>query len=213
MSNGRIPSPRPSELDSARRRLYEQITGGPRSSGPQLFQIADEDGRLQGPFNAMLLAPAVGEPLQRLGSAIRYESRLTDRAREIAILVLASERLSDFEWYAHRAVGRHVGLSESELEALRIGSLSESFDRQEQLVRSVVLELVRSRGITDDTFTDAKAVLGLELMMELVILVGYYDLLDLSMRVWQTPLPKGVQSPFGPDGRHSMQSSEGDTSS
>jgi hypothetical protein len=30
-----------------------------------------------------------------------------------------------------------------------------------------------------------------------VVLVGYYDLLALSLRVFRTPLPAGEESPFG----------------
>jgi hypothetical protein len=33
-------------------------------------------------------------------------------------------------------------------------------------------------------------------LAELVVLVGYYDLLALSLRVWRTPLPAGENSPF-----------------
>jgi hypothetical protein len=32
--------------------------------------------------------------------------------------------------------------------------------------------------------------------MDLIALVGYYDLLALSLRVWRTPLPDGAEAPF-----------------
>ncbi|WP_239460169.1 carboxymuconolactone decarboxylase family protein [Nocardioides daejeonensis] len=43
---------------------------------------------------------------------------MTDRGREIAILMVAVATASDFEWYAHERVGLAVGLSEAELAAL-----------------------------------------------------------------------------------------------
>jgi 4-carboxymuconolactone decarboxylase len=53
--------PTPDELDPAQRELYETITGGPRAAGPSPFALVDAAGRLNGPFNAMLLAPELGQ--------------------------------------------------------------------------------------------------------------------------------------------------------
>ena len=51
---------------------------------PRAVDLVDEDGRLEGPFNAFLLQPRLGGPLQALGAAVRYGTSLSDRAREIA---------------------------------------------------------------------------------------------------------------------------------
>jgi 4-carboxymuconolactone decarboxylase len=105
-SGARIPRLAPAELDGEQRALYDAIAGGRRAQGPQLFRLTDADGRLEGPFNAFLLQPRLGSALQALGTAVRYETRLSDRCREIAILVVAAHWRSDFERYAHEAVGR-----------------------------------------------------------------------------------------------------------
>nr|BFE70573.1 hypothetical protein GCM10020092_038740 [Actinoplanes digitatis] len=73
--------------------------------GPQLFRLVGADGGLEGPFNAFLLQPRLGLALQALGAAVRYETGLADRAREIAILVVSAASDSAFERYAHEAVG------------------------------------------------------------------------------------------------------------
>ena len=111
----------PESLSETQRALYESIARGRRAQGPQLFRLTDEAGRLEGPFNAFLLQPAVGTALQALGAAVRYETALTDRARELAILVVAASSGSDFEWYAHEAVARSVGVSDEELLGVRAG--------------------------------------------------------------------------------------------
>ena len=65
MSDGaRIPKLPPAELDDEQRALYDAIAGGRRAQGPQLFRLADADGRLEGPFNAFLLQPRLGSALQ-----------------------------------------------------------------------------------------------------------------------------------------------------
>ena len=120
-SGARIPKLAPAELDPAQAELYQAIAGGRRAVGPQLFRLVDDAGRLEGPFNAFLLQPALGSALQALGSAVRYETGLDGRAREIAILVVANHWDSAFEWYAHEAVGRSLGLDDTDLAGLREG--------------------------------------------------------------------------------------------
>jgi 4-carboxymuconolactone decarboxylase len=106
----RLPHYRPSELDDAQRDLYDAITGGPRAAKPRPFPLTDAEGRLNGPFNAMLAAPPLGQALQRLGAAVRYETSLSARVREMAILAVAAHWDSAFERYAHEAVGRTAEL-------------------------------------------------------------------------------------------------------
>ena len=53
------------------RALYDDIVGGPRGTGPQHFPLTTPDGALTGPFGVMVHEPALGRPLQELGSAVR----------------------------------------------------------------------------------------------------------------------------------------------
>ena len=113
-SHGRLPWPTPDELRDDQRVVYEAIVGGPRGASSP-FALTDADGRLEGPFNAMLVTPAIGAATQELGAAIRYRTSLSARQREIAILTLAVLRRSEFEWYAHERVALRAGLSRNEI--------------------------------------------------------------------------------------------------
>jgi 4-carboxymuconolactone decarboxylase len=194
--HGRLPWPTPAELNEPRRAVYDAIAGGPRATGPQSFRLTDDEGRLEGPFNAMLVSPGVGLALQDLGAAVRYRTSLTDRAREIAILALAALRRSDFEWYAHERVGRRAGLTDEEMSALLTGDDPSSLSDDETVLLRTTRLLGTAGDLDDDAFATAEAVLGREQLAELLVLVGYYDLLALSLRVWRTPLPAGESSPF-----------------
>jgi len=194
--HGRLRWFAPDELDASARALYDRITGGPRASGPQAFALTDEDGRLNGPFNAMLVSPEVGAALQELGAAIRYKSALSARAREIAILELSALRRSAFEWYAHERVGKQAGLTDAEIAALHDGVAAPTLDPAETLVRELVRVLARERDLDESTFLRALERLGERALMDVIALVGYYDLLALSLRVWRTPLPAGAEPPF-----------------
>jgi alkylhydroperoxidase family enzyme len=176
--------------------VYAAIAGGPRAAGPQAFRLLDDAGRLEGPFNAMLLAPGVGLAVQALGAAVRYETTLSDRCREIAILALAAARRCEFEWYAHERVGRLVGLTDDEMKAIRTGQPPGFASATEVTTYDTVVVLVANGDLDDDQFARAGDVLGLAQLGELVTLVGYYDLLALSLRIFRTALPDGAQPVF-----------------
>src|SRR5215471_1586181 len=105
----RVPRLRPEQLTDEQRRLYQEVLDGPRGQGRQFFPLVDADGVLTGPFNAMLASPRVGTAVQRLGAALRYQTDLPDRIRELVILVVAAQLGSEFEWHAHESLARHHG--------------------------------------------------------------------------------------------------------
>lgn len=180
----------PAELDVQQRALYAEITGGPRSAGPQLFALTDAEGRLNGPFNAMLLSPDLGRALQELGAAIRYRSCLTDRIRETAILVVAQVWDSAFERHAHERVGAAAGLTETELLALREGRDPLLSDPVEHAAWAFTRTLAgRSGALDEGEYDKARATLGERPLFELSTLVGYYSTLALQLRVFAVPAP------------------------
>ena len=217
-SAARIPKLEPAALDEDQRALYDAIAGGRRAQGPQLFQLADSEGRLEGPFNAFLLQPRLGSALQALGSAVRYDTGLDDRCREIAILIVAAHWESEFEWYAHEAVGRSVGLGDAELAAVRDGRYTElTADRdgrpaagdgrpaagdgrpaalaaREAVVARTVAALAARGDLSDAEYREAVDHLGTPGLFELLTLVGYYATLALQLRVFRVPAPAAAHA-------------------
>lgn len=172
-------------LTDEQRALYDAIVGGPRANGAQLFALTDESGRLEGPFNAMLLSPSVGFCLQALGSAVRYRTELTSRIREIAILTVAHSWHCDFEIHAHEAVGRAAGLTDAELESLAAGDPGTLHDADERLAADTAAALVARSDLTAEEYSAALEGLGPSQLFELTTLVGYYATLALQLRVFR----------------------------
>jgi alkylhydroperoxidase family enzyme len=186
---GRLPWLTPDQLNQDQRRVYDAIIGGPRSKGPQVFKLVDDHGRLEGPFNSFLMNPTVGLAVQAVGAAIRYGSLLSDRQREIAILELAHLESCEFEKYAHERVGRELGLTEVEITALAEGAACSSFHEEDLIVRELVVALQGRRELDDELYLRALESLDYEGLADVVVLVGYYQMLALSLKVWRTPLP------------------------
>lgn len=184
MTTPRQPRLRPADLDTRQAALYRAITEGPRGRGPRPFDLTDDHGALVGPFGGFLLSPAVGDALQGLGVAVRYATALTDRTREMAILMVATRVGSAFEQHAHEAVGRACGLTEEQLRCLREGSTPELDDDRERAVVRITRALLDG-DVDDATWAACVPPLSAGAVFELTTLVGYYSTLALQMRTFR----------------------------
>jgi 4-carboxymuconolactone decarboxylase len=173
----------PAEFTPEQSALHRAIAGGPRAQGPQHFPLTADDGSLRGPFDLMLRSPAVGTAQQELGAAIRYRTGFTDRMRELAILLVAARWNSAFERESHEAIARAIGFGEDELAAIRAGEVS-PFSGDERAVGAAVLQLLDG-DLSDEAWDAASTTLGIDGVVELTALVGYYATLALQLRVFR----------------------------
>ncbi len=192
----RLRSLPPAELDERQQALYASLTAGKRSTGAQLFALQHGDGSLTGPFNALLHAPDLGLAVANVGEQLRYSGVLPGPAREAVILTVARTWASEFEWYAHAPVARHVGLPESVIEALLAGEVPASVEAPIQAAVLVATHLLRREPLPDAVYAEAVDLFGEGGVVELAVLVGYYQLLAGVLETFRVGLPEGAQSYF-----------------
>ena len=186
----------PARLEEKQRDLYERVSSGKRASGKQHFKLMDENGCLNGPFNAFLLSPEIGGALSSLGEAIRYRSELQDRVREIAILVVAEEFKSEFEWYAHSTVALSLGIEGHLLDEIKVGNIPEFEDKNEKLLYIFSTQILKKRTVDNNMYENAVDAIGEKGVLELTALLGYYSTLALIMNVFKIGLPDDQQPVF-----------------
>ncbi|HEX2176615.1 MAG TPA: carboxymuconolactone decarboxylase family protein [Nocardioidaceae bacterium] len=184
---GRLPLLAPETLDPDQRALYDAILGGPRGTGP--FSVADDRGRLQGPFNALLHTPGIGAAVERLGAVLRFDGTLDDRTRELVICAVAAHWGSDYEWYAHSRMARASGVSAAELESLRGRTIPDGLTRAEDAAMRLATALLRDRTVDAGVYHDAAEHQGPGRIVELCALVGYYQLLAGVLAAADVPAP------------------------
>jgi 4-carboxymuconolactone decarboxylase len=184
----------PAELAPAQRALYDAITGGPRASQAGTVPIADEAGRLLGPFAIMLLSPEVGNAMQQVGAKLRFGTALTGRERELAILTVAGALNSEFERLAHVPAARSLSLTEPQINAALAGRTEGGLSADEAMVARLALAMTVDRTLSDDDYANGVAALGQERLAELTWLVGYYSALALSLAVFRPVLPESFSA-------------------
>jgi 4-carboxymuconolactone decarboxylase len=183
MTAPRLPLIGPADMTAEQADLYGRLVSDERRGGPKAM-LAQEGGvGLAGPFNAFLLSPEIGDSLQSLGRELRFGGQLSDRVREIVILTVAAARGSEFEWNAHVRIGRRAGLTDEEIDGIAAGT--GTLDAApEQVAYLLAQAMVIEREVADELYVAAISQFGTHEVFELSVLVGYYDLLALQMRVF-----------------------------
>lgn len=187
----RLTPLRPEAMTNDQRTLYDAILGGKRGPG-----MRGEDGALIGPFNAMLLNPHVGDRVQRLGEALRFDISLPRNVIEVATLVVGSHWRAQFEWWAHERLAKQAGVSETVIAAIKHGERPDFSNDDEAGAYDVASELYRTQRLTDASYAKAVQRFGESGVFELIALVGYYSLVSLLLNGFDVPLPAGETPPF-----------------
>lgn len=170
-----LPLLAPAAMDPAQRELYDTITGGPRAHSP--VPPVDGHGHLTGPFNALLYAPGLGEAVQQLGARIRFALSLSDRERELATLLVAGRARCGYELFAHTVLASAAGVEPDVIESLSRGEIPDLPDARERAVLRLCSQLV------EDPHEATAGDLGTRTLVELTVLVGYYQLLARILTV------------------------------
>jgi len=174
--------------------LFDRLAGAERPAQKARFPRVGPDGALEGPFNAMLLSPALGRAMSEFGGQVRYNSTLSDRCREIAILTVAAQADSAYEWAAHADIARVVGLTDGEIDELRAGRVPPVADGTEAAVARAAQAMAGSGDLDDATYAATMDAIGEQALFELVVLIGYYQATALQLRVFRVVPPAPAES-------------------
>lgn len=118
----------------------------------------------------------------RLTGGLWNDAELSPRRRELAILRVARLTGAEYEWHQHVAVGRLVGITDAELDALERGVVDgPPFGEDEQVLLALVTVICARERADGDLFAAAREVLTDRELIELHLLVGVYAALAALM--------------------------------
>ena len=174
----RLPDLPREAMTNEQQRIHDEILLGPR-------------GRVEGPLKIWLNSPGLAELAQKLGAYIRFGSHLPPRLSELAIIVTGAHYKAEYEWFAHVRFAHEAGIPEAVTEAIRKGETPELPDADQRIVHAVAVELTRDHKLSDATFNEAVEVLGLPALVDLIVVVGYYGMVSLTLNTFEIPTPDG----------------------
>lgn len=146
-------------------RAAGRVTG---TEPPAIFTTL---GRTKGLFTGWL---HFAGRLMPFGSLARRES-------EMVILTVATERRCAYEREHHRLLGRRAGLSAAEIDGLLADEAVGSLTPRERTLRESARILVRDKDLDDEQWATLRAVTTEREAIELLLLVGHYDMLATTL--------------------------------
>ena len=187
---GRLPLADPATLTPAQRELYDQLIGSWVAFTDKLgIQSTTEDGRLIGPFNALLLHPEVTAKLLEFQVAESRNTGLSPSVREVVIIVLGSVYGADYELYAHKSVARIAGLADDHVLALSSGNIPEGLGEHEKLAARLTHALATRHHIDDELYQEAESAFGAKGLFDIAAVMGAYHTVCTMLTLFEVPAP------------------------
>ena len=165
---------------------YDQMT--PEQQEGYRFLVEGPRGRLPGPYKVWVHNPKLVHAAAPLGQHFTPgASSLSEREREIAVLVITAKWHSAYPNNAHEKRGKEVGLPAAAVEAIVAGLPASFADAREQVVYEVATALADVRLVPQGLHDRAVKVLGHESITDMIVLMGYYTCVSLTMNFYAVP--------------------------
>ncbi len=192
----RFPQIPEEKLTPEQRAIVDDIRAGPRSK--LATSSASKPGPIGGPFNVMLRSPVIGMLIQKLGGEIRFNSVISGKLNELAIIITARHYMANYEWNAHCKLALQGGLNPAIAQAIAEGREPEGMDADESLIYEFSRSLHNNHGVSDELFKRASDRFGERGVVDIIAVNGYYSMVSFLLNVDKTPLPAGAEPALKP---------------
>jgi 4-carboxymuconolactone decarboxylase len=151
------------------------------NADPQLAavftEIAGSRGWVSNVMRALAHAPEGLRRFAHLGDYARYHASLSDRQREIVILITG--RGVHYARTHHGPLGRQAGLSEAELAAIAAGRVPESFSDKDAALARLILETTGGKPVSANVFAAAERMLSPRELTDAVLISAFYTMIAM----------------------------------
>lgn len=158
--------------------------------------IAGPRKAVLGPFIPLLRSPELLSRVGKVGEYLRFECGLDARIRELATCVVARHVSNQFEWLVHAPLAEKAGVQRAALDAIAAGRQPRGLAEDEATAVDFAFELLRTNGVSDETYAAAREAFGEQGVVDLAGLVGYFAMVCWVMNVARTP--SSVPQSFAP---------------
>ena len=155
------------------------VTPGTRPELAELeARITAERGRLSPLYQMLLNSVPLADGWERLLTAVRNQSSVPPRLRELAILRVAVLNRAPFEFDAHVPHALAAGLTREKIDALRNDTIDEGFDAIERVVVDLTDAMTHQVQVADEVFDRLHPHFDARATVELVATVAAYNMVS-----------------------------------
>jgi 4-carboxymuconolactone decarboxylase len=117
---------------------YADTGALPPAEAPVLEKIAKGRPFIPNLYRLLLVNPPIADRWVELANTVRFESDVSDRARELSILVVSHITGCEYEWHHHSSIAEGVGLTPDEIESVRRWPETDTWGAEDRAVVRVV---------------------------------------------------------------------------
>ena len=178
-SGFRLPLPKREDLDETGKRAFD------RASTPGKTIVG-----LRGPSGIHLYSPKTVEAHNVMNQYLRFQV-FDAKTREIAILTVAREMDSQFEWAAHEPEALKAGISQQIIDIIKYRKSTQGIDETYAAIIEFGRQVFRDHKVTSAAFARVKALLPPNKLVELVLLMGNYAATAALLCAFDMQVPEG----------------------
>jgi 4-carboxymuconolactone decarboxylase len=155
----------PSKLPAAGRALFAAVAAKRKARGEGFG----------GPYIALLNHPELARRVEELGFFLKFEGVLPREAYQFIVLTVAHATGAAFEWHDHVEHALAAGIPQDIVDAIgtgRAGALPQPY----ALLRAILTKTMAWQPVPDDLQAHAVARWGVEGLVEIVVVSGFYQM-------------------------------------
>jgi 4-carboxymuconolactone decarboxylase len=148
------------------------------------------------PYRAYIQSPELAKRLSSLSDYLRWNTSLPPRLSEMAILITAREWTAQYEWFAHYPLAIKGGLDPKIADTIALGKRPEGMKPDETALYDLATDLYRDKKVSDASYKAALSIFGERGIMDIIGIIGYYDLVSMTLNTMEAKMPNDSVKPL-----------------
>jgi len=173
------------ELNAAQRAWADSISAPPRNA-----KFTNP------PYRAYIRNPDLAPRLTAMTDYLRWNTSLPPRLSEMAILITARQWTAQYEWFAHYPLAIKGGLDPKVAGDIALGKRPEGMKDDEAALYDLAMALYRDKKVSDPIYKAALDKFGERGIMDIIGLMGYYDITSMTLITMQAGAPNDSVKPL-----------------
>jgi 4-carboxymuconolactone decarboxylase len=150
------------------------------------------------PYRAYIRNPELAPRLTNLTDYLRWKTTLPARLSELAILITARQWTAQYEWFAHYPLAMKAGLDPQVADGIAHGVRPDKMKDDEAALYDLAMALYRDKKVSDIVYKAALDKFGERGIMDIIGIMGYYDITSMTLITMQAGAPNDSVPPLPP---------------
>ena len=163
---------------------FEQMTPEQKEGYQVLMETR---GKLPGPAKIYMHNHKLAKVLGPLGKHFRTEYSLSEREREIVVIIFCAKFNTAYATDAHERHAKRTGLPADKVEAILSGLTTSFDDQREQVIYEMSICLANARWASRGLYDRAVEALGHVGVTDVIALGGFYSTVAMTLAFYDVP--------------------------